>query len=98
MENIAKLLEDIKFVKVLMDSLPCGLFVINAKGQVVAVNDAMKRVFGVDYKKRDTLDFGIVFGCLHSFESNAGCGFSEGCNYCEARHLAFEALVDCQIR
>lgn len=75
-----------------MDSLPCGLVVVDRKGRVRAVNDISERVLMVDRQTVLGKGTGNVLGCLHVSDHPKGCGFAECCSYCEVQKLSFEAL------
>jgi len=87
------LLLDSSFASTLVDSLPCGLVVVDRKGRVRAVNNISERVLMVDKQTVIGKGTGNVLGCLHVSDHPKGCGFAECCNYCEVQKLTFEALA-----
>jgi len=94
MKDVATLLKEHGFARAIIDSLPCGLLVVDERGRVVAVNDVMGRVFGTSLRENQKLDLGTALRCIHSFGSGTGCGFGQECASCEARQLAFDAFEE----
>jgi len=92
MNDIAKLLRDNTFARILMDSVPLGLFVVDGDGRVMAVNNVLKRVLGVTEQAVVGKGSGETLGCLHASETTEGCGFAEYCKDCECRKLALTAI------
>jgi transcriptional regulator with PAS, ATPase and Fis domain len=86
------LLLDNSFASTLVNSLPCGLVVVDQKGRVRAVNNISERVFMVDKQAVIGKGTGDVLGCLHVSDHPKGCGFAECCNYCEVQKLTFKTL------
>ena len=47
MNDIDTLFQNDSFANALLDSLPCGLLIVNEKGRVQAINNILKQVVGV---------------------------------------------------
>lgn len=76
MDNPASLLQDQGFVRTLVDSLPCGLMVLDEKGDVQVINNLMERVFGVTEQTVRRKKQGEALGCIHTLESSVSNGNS----------------------
>lgn len=92
MNTIAELLSANNFIKTLVDSLPCGLLVVDRQGRVQIVNNVLENVFKVNNKNALGKGTGNVLGCLCANEHPKGCGFGECCKDCEVRKLTFNSL------
>ncbi len=92
MNDIDMLLQDDSFAGSLLDSLPCGLLIVDDKGRVQAINNILKHVVGVRDQAILGKGSGDALGCVRAPDHPEGCGFEECCRNCEARKLAFAAL------
>jgi len=86
------LLLDSSFASTLVNSLPCGLVVVDRNGLVRAVNNISERVLMISKQTVIGKGTGNVLGCLHVSDHPKGCGFAECCHYCEVQKLAVKAL------
>jgi len=86
------LLLDNSFASTLVNSLPCGLIVVDRNGGVRAVNNISERVLMISKQTVIGKGTGNVLGCLHVSEHPKGCGFAECCHYCEVQKLVVKAL------
>jgi len=86
------LLLDNSFASTLVNSLPCGLVVVDRNGRVRAVNNISERVLMISKQTVIGKGTGNVLGCLHVSDHPKGCGFAECCHYCEVQKLAVKAL------
>ena len=50
MNGIAKMIREDNLVSALMDSFPCGVFVVDEQGRAQAINDTVERVLGIPEK------------------------------------------------
>lgn len=92
MNDINTLLQDDSFANALLDSLPCGLLIVDEKGRVQAINNILKQVVGVTEQAVLGKGSGDALGCVRASEHPQGCGSEECCRNCEARLVAFAAL------
>jgi transcriptional regulator with PAS, ATPase and Fis domain len=87
------LLLDDSFARTLVDSIPCGLVVVDREGRVRAVNNLYERVLMVNKHAVIGKGTGNVLGCLHASDHPKGCGFAEFCEHCEVQKLTFKAIA-----
>ena len=86
-------IRDDNFAGTLMESLSCGVLVVDEKGSVHDVNTSLEHMLG---SNRDTLmgkDFGDVMGCRNTGATLKGCGLKKCCQVCEARKLFSDAIA-----
>jgi len=98
MNEISALIKNDAFAKAVMDSIPCGVIVIDKRGCVCAYNDIIQRVFGVSEHAVLGKGFGHALCCLHTFKMAGNCKLETCCNFCEIRDLAFSVLSQKQKR
>lgn len=93
MNNIASLLDANRFIGTLVDSVPCGLLVVDSQGRVQIVNNILENVLKVNKKAAVGKGTGNVLGCLCANEHPKGCGYGECCKDCEVKKLTFNSLA-----
>lgn len=94
MHDTSDLLRNQHFVRTLMDSLPCGVMVLDEQGRVQIVNDLVKRVFGAAEHAAIGNMTGNLLGCIHTLDNDAGCGRSMFCADCGTHKLTSSALQE----
>jgi len=92
LNNIASLLGANGFIGTLVDSVPCGLLVVDSQGRVQIVNNILENVLKVNKKAALGKGTGNVLGCICANEHPRGCGFGECCRDCEVKKLTFNSL------
>jgi transcriptional regulator with PAS, ATPase and Fis domain len=92
LNKIASLLDANGFVKTLVDSLPCGLLVVDEQGRVQIVNDILENVLKVNKKASLGKGTGNALGCFCANDHPKGCGFGDCCKDCEVQELTFNSL------
>jgi len=90
--EIANLLFNNNFIKILVDSLPCGFLVVDKDGRVQVVNNILERVLKVSKKAAVGKGTGNALGCLHVTDHPRGCGYGECCKDCEIPKLTFNSI------
>ena len=92
MNDIAKMLRYNSFTINLMNSLPCGVIVVDEGGRIHALNSILEKVVDVTEKEVLGKGGGDALGCVRALEHPKGCGTEDCCNYCEFQMLALSAL------
>ncbi len=92
MKKPTALLSDPRFARSLIESIPCGILVLDGEGRIQAANNIIEHVLGVTEQAIVGKGSGDVFGCLHAFEDSKGCCHSEFCKDCRLRNLAITAV------
>jgi transcriptional regulator with PAS, ATPase and Fis domain len=92
MNDINKMLRDNIFTSNLIDSLSCGIIVVDEEGHVQALNNIVEKVVGVTEQVVLGMGGGNALGCVRANEHPGGCGTDDCCNYCEFRMLALKVL------
>jgi len=92
MDDISTMLRENSFVKNLMDSLPCGVIVVDEKSHVKALNNILEKKVGTTKQLVLGKGSGNTLGCVRALEHPKGCGTEECCNYCELRMLGLSVL------
>ena len=77
-----ELISDYPFVKTLFDALPCGLIVIDGKGNILTINAFMEETFGIEAGPAVGKPFGYALGCINAIDGLADCGSSNDCQAC----------------
>ncbi|MHC4295603.1 MAG: PAS domain-containing protein, partial [Planctomycetota bacterium] len=83
--DLYRLLTGIPLLEKVLGSVPDIVVFLNEQRQIVLANDAAFRFLGLE----PTLEVlgnrpGEAFGCVHSAETEAGCGTTEFCQTCGA--------------
>lgn len=97
MKPIAELLNQDGFLKTLFESIPCGMLIMDQDRQVQAINKVLERTFGISRAEVFNKRTGEALRCIHAFEDQEGCGYSDYCQNCHVRNTALEALAGNQI-
>ena len=96
MDAITDILLGNNFTSTLVDSLPCGLMVVDEQGRVQLVNNILERVLKVSKQTAIGKATGNVLGCLHVTDHPRGCGFGECCGDCEIQRLKVKTFASKQ--
>jgi len=92
MNDIAKMFQENSFARDLIDSLPCGLFIVDGDGRIQAVNNIIERLLDTPEQAIVGKGSGDALGCIYAIENVKGCGFSEYCTGCETMKLALSVI------
>ena len=92
MKTLDRLLSDNNFVRSLIDSLPCGLLIVDSQSRVQAVNNVFESILGINKQAVLGKGPGDALRCLHVSDHPGGCGFGENCGQCDARQLVLTAV------
>jgi transcriptional regulator with PAS, ATPase and Fis domain len=92
MKSITELINQEDFLRNLFESIPCGVFVIDAQRRIQAVNNVLEQAFQTS--RVDVIDHrtGEALKCVNAYKKPKGCGFSEECMTCGIRNAAIEAF------
>lgn len=80
-------------LKLLIDSVPDIILILNNCRQIVFMNRQTARLLEIAtpeelYGQRT----GELFGCAHAFDNPGGCGTGEFCKFCGALHAVLNAI------
>jgi transcriptional regulator with PAS, ATPase and Fis domain len=96
MHDFSPMLHDNDLVRVLMDSLPCGVMILDDQGQVVAVNKALEKILGPNSRIAGK-GAGQSIGCVWSVGQKNGCGYAAACTDCKMRRMVLAAVKGKQV-
>lgn len=80
------------FARALLDTIPCGVMVLDENRQIRAVNDVMVQALCLPAKAVIGKRGGEVLGCIYADWGEEPCGIKIECEHCEARRLALAAF------
>ena len=92
MNDIAKMIRGDSLVSALMDSFPCGVFIVDGEGRVQAINNIVERVLGVPEQAIVGKGSGEALGCINAADNPKGCGSGQSCKGCALRRLAVSTI------
>jgi len=88
------LFSDLPYIKHVADTLPYPFVALNKHRQIVFANQAL---LGLAGNKRPKDVYGLrpgeVLGCIHSDETEGGCGTTEFCRTCGAARSILKAIA-----
>jgi transcriptional regulator with PAS, ATPase and Fis domain len=84
--------EDI--VTAVLDSMPCGVLIIDRQRRIRRVNEAFRRALGITDSDCIGSCQGSVLGCLHAVDEHAHHALSAVCEECELAALATRAFEE----
>lgn len=87
-----RLINKVPFIKVLFDTIPAWVFVLDSECRVNAVNQAARDFTQCNEGDAHLGRHGNVIGCAHHREDPRGCGYSRHCITCIIRNSALEAI------
>jgi len=97
MKPIVEILNQEGFLKILFESIPCGVLIIDGDRRILAVNNVLEQTFGISEAEIIDRRGGEALKCVNAFKNPKGCGFAEECVSCRVRSTALEALSGNQI-
>ena len=92
MSRTEDIFQEIKFAKVLIDSFPCGVLIVDINNNILAANNIIENVLNTSEESILGRGGGEALKCIHAIDSPKGCGFSVLCKGCDMRKLAMSAL------
>jgi transcriptional regulator with PAS, ATPase and Fis domain len=90
------MLHENDLVRVLMDSLPCGVMILDDQAQVVTINKALEKIFGPNSKLAGK-GAGQSIGCVWAVGRKNGCGYVAACADCKMRRMVLSAVNGKQV-
>ncbi|MFA4917190.1 MAG: PAS domain-containing protein, partial [Syntrophales bacterium] len=70
------ILEQNIFLKNLFESIPWGIFIMDSKGRVIALNNVLEQAFGISGVEGIVISGGEAIGCIQAFKKGRCCGFA----------------------
>jgi sigma-54 dependent transcriptional regulator, acetoin dehydrogenase operon transcriptional activator AcoR len=92
MKSVAQFINQDGFLRILFDSIPCGILIMDKDRVVRALNNAIEKTFGAFWAEEAGQRAGAVLQCIHVSEDSRGCGFSSSCRDCIVRGVALDAV------
>ena len=96
MHDFSAMLHENDLVRTLMDSLPCGVMILDHQAQVVTINKALEKIIG-PASQFTGKGAGQSVGCVWTLGRTNGCGHVEACSDCKMRRLVLSAVHGKQV-
>jgi transcriptional regulator with PAS, ATPase and Fis domain len=96
MHEFSAMLHENDFVRTLMDSLPCGVMILDHQCQVVTINKALEKIIGPASQVVGK-GAGQSIGCVWPLGRANGCGQVEACSDCKMRRMVLSAVNGNQV-
>ncbi|MCD6287814.1 MAG: sigma 54-interacting transcriptional regulator [Candidatus Hydrogenedentes bacterium] len=91
-ESVSQLLNQNGFLKVLFETIPCGVLIVDRDQRVHAANNVVDRTFGGAATEIVDSRPGNALHCIHVYDGPNGCGSGEWCKTCRIRIAADQAV------
>lgn len=92
MNNTVNFLQHSKFSRILFDSFPFILIILDDKGRVQIANSQFERTIGLSRKAVTGKSIGEALRCIHAAKTNKKYGATAFCSGCDARALCLTAI------
>lgn len=86
------LLEKDEFFKVLFNTIPAQVLIVDKHGTIQAINKLTENLLGVKDEEFIMKKGGELFRCIFVKAHPKGCGFSSACEECTVRRTAMAAI------
>jgi transcriptional regulator with PAS, ATPase and Fis domain len=96
MQDFSAILHENDLVQTLMDSLPCGVMILDHQAQVVTINKALEQIIGPTSQVAGK-GAGQSIGCVWTLGRANGCGHVEPCTDCKMRRMVLSAVKGKQV-
>jgi transcriptional regulator with PAS, ATPase and Fis domain len=96
MHDSLTMLHDSDLVRVLMNSLPCGVMIVDHKSRVVVINKAFEKIIGATSRVAGK-GAGQAIRCVWSLDRKSGCGHVAECTDCKMRRMVLSAINGKQV-
>ncbi len=98
MEKIIDLFEKNNFLKILFNSIPMGVMLVDESQRVQTVNNFMRQTFNVHDGTLVDKEIGKVIHCINNLSESSFCTLGEHCQNCKVRIPAKAALEGQEIQ
>ncbi len=98
MNSIVEFFQHPGFEKILVNSFPCSLIVLDDRGRVQTANRLVERTLGISKEAITGKSIGEALGCIDAAKIPGKCGPSEFCSGCEVRNLCLAATHSNQVQ
>ena len=92
MQEEAALQNTETYYRAILNSIPLPIFLVDEDLQVHELNEAAKRIFGLEHEVVLKQRGGDVLHCLHATETPQGCGQAPSCSDCVIRNSVLGCL------
>ena len=96
MHDLSAMLHENDLVRTLMNSLPCGVMILDHQAQVVTINMALEKIIG-PVSQVVGKGAGQAIGCVWTLGRANGCGHVEDCTVCKMRRMVLSAIKGKQV-
>lgn len=96
MHDFSAMLNENDLVRTLMDSLPCGVMILDYQAQVVTINEALEKIIGPPSQVSGK-GAGQSIGCVWTLDQANGCGHLEACTDCKMHRMVLAAVNGKQV-
>ena len=96
MQDFSTMLHENDLLRTLMDSLPCGVMILDHQAQVVTINKALEKIIGPASQIAGK-GAGQSIGCVWTLGRANGCGQVEACTDCKMRRMVLSAVNGNQV-
>ena len=81
-----------EYYRIILDAMPCPVFVVKEDVQIVDFNTAAEHLMEQDRSQSRPRHAGELLQCLHAHADTGGCGHAEACQDCLIRQAVKSAL------
>ncbi|MDY0360373.1 MAG: PAS domain S-box protein [Desulforegulaceae bacterium] len=89
---LKEILEYSNELKVIYNSIPMVMAVLDKNREIVKINSYAEKVFRKTENEAKHLKPGDFFCCKHRFDSKDGCGFGKYCKYCTVNNAVLKTF------
>ena len=92
LQHVNALIESAPNVKAIMDAMPFVVLLLNSNRQIVAANQKVISLLGVNMNDALGKRPGELIGCVHAVEGPNGCGTGKHCKVCGAVNAILDSM------
>lgn len=90
--SLNTLVESTPYIKNLIDAMPFVVVILNSNRQIVAANQKVCSLLGVDIEDALGKRPGELIGCIHADDGPNGCGTEAHCRVCGAVNAILDSM------